>query len=517
MIARLLVLVALISSCFISTAYAASNNTNTLFTAQQFESPKLESSSLTSSFKSSSLNSNFEESDTIVRNSLTGLHGRYVTTPSRCRVCHGFDKRAQGIQITAIAGIYACDWCHDFGAASSYYVTLEGDEFGKPELGVGHSRGYGLSTGKWSAPDDTYPAFIPRFWYGGLSCFDCHSPHANPSRILGFNKSGQPRFGVLDPGFTDLKTSSQPGSSSMYKSGRWILKKNPDPEIDPESGYEIADTYDGDLSSLVRYPVNKVAINWDNPYAKNVAEASDANIRLEKTSSVSELCIDCHDGDGGLHSTSALAYSPENGADGKTGLNSYERAFGHDSQPGKCSGKLFINTEDGKNNGPPCRSCHRAGGDCDLCHTSGRVAAETNWPRDAYAPNPSLASNKGFEGVQADKVQHVLDRDSLQLKSVARWDPQRKNSSVECSSECVNLGYSWPHRTFAWKMLKNELYGVYLDDQNVEVTQVKQLLVKYSAISAQPAQDPIGAVCLDCHNPFVWKPGTKEALKKGLP
>jgi hypothetical protein len=137
------------------------------------------------------------------------------------------------------------------------------------EYNVGHTMGYGIDNGKWKAPDDTYPAFTPNYYMGGFSCFDCHSPHANPARMMGYDANGEPIQSIVDvmtgqvynmgnPGH-DMYTSGGEGfaqtivdnvnhvykfawvpalggplpmkAKPYYLAGSWLLLKNPDKEI----------------------------------------------------------------------------------------------------------------------------------------------------------------------------------------------------------------------------------------------------------------------------------------------
>ncbi|MDI6816432.1 MAG: hypothetical protein QME41_04485, partial [Actinomycetota bacterium] len=151
------------------------------------------------------------------------------------------------------------DWCHGTGAGSGYNIQMDNDDSFTQEYNVGHTMGFGMSTGKWRAPDDTYPAYTPNYWQGGFSCFDCHSPHANPARMLGFNDAGDavgiravvnsavtPQsaqvlngkvYGIVNSGGDDwanilLKANNpQRTNKPFWLSGSWLLIKNPDREI----------------------------------------------------------------------------------------------------------------------------------------------------------------------------------------------------------------------------------------------------------------------------------------------
>ncbi|MBS3908877.1 MAG: hypothetical protein KGZ93_04545 [Actinobacteria bacterium] len=179
----------------------------------------------------------------------SGPHGGYLTSTHRCRECHAVHRAAGKFKLLrSDTRFEACDWCHGTGAGSGYNIQMDNDDAYTTEYNVGHTMGFGISTGKWKAPDDTYPAFTPNYWQGGFSCFDCHSPHANPARMLGFDKAGQPVgirgkldgkvYGVLNSGSGGtwdkaLKAANNPQGMNkpFWPSGTWLLIKNPDREI----------------------------------------------------------------------------------------------------------------------------------------------------------------------------------------------------------------------------------------------------------------------------------------------
>jgi len=503
MLKRLLIMVALIVPCFASVAHAASDNLDSWNISQLIEASGFETVT--------------EEHSLIIKNSDNGLHGSYATTPTRCGICHGSNNKGAGDLLklsTTRDG--ACDWCHGAGSASARYIAMDNNDEGTLEYDTGHSRGFGMSTGKWKAPNDTYPAFTPGFWWGGLSCFDCHAAHANPARTLGHTAMGDPIYGVLDPGFNAIQTSVQPGKPSVFKAGRWFLKKNPDREFLEELGVEIEDHQGDDDSDFIRFPVNKVAINWDEPLTENPLGLTHSSVPCERVISVNELCVDCHDGNAGFHDEATLVYSEELALRGKTGIDSYTEASSHDSQPGTCSGQAVFNPEDGNNDGPSCRSCHRGAGDCELCHNDGSSAA-IKWPREAYAMDPEIAKLKA--DASSDDLE--IDNGSLVLNNYRQqhhvyWDPDLMSAEITCSPDCVNVGLSWPHRTLAWKMLKNDLFGIDLDGREVGPGERREVLARQLSLDLEPAHD-LDSVCLDCHNPTAWRPGAKEAFIRGLP
>jgi len=179
----------------------------------------------------------------------SGPHGGYLTSTHKCRECHAVHRAAGKFKLTrSDTRFEACDWCHGTGAGSGYNIQMDNDDNYSMEYNVGHTMGFGIESGKWKAPDDTYPAFTPNYWQGGFSCFDCHSPHANPARMLGFNDDGHAVgikgkldgkiYGILNSGSGGtwekaLKADNNPQgvNKPFWPSGTWLLVKNPDREI----------------------------------------------------------------------------------------------------------------------------------------------------------------------------------------------------------------------------------------------------------------------------------------------
>jgi len=496
-------MVALIIPCFVSAAYAADN--------------ELSKWNISQPVAAHSFDVAIGKPSLIVKNSEPGLHGRYITTPSRCDICHGTDSKGEvDLSILAITKDGACDWCHGSGSASSSYIAMDNNDDGTIEYDTGHSHGFGVDSGKWKAPGDTYPAFTPSFWRGGLSCFDCHAAHANPVRTLGHSASGNPIYGILDSGFNSIQTSLQAGTLSIHKPGRWLLKKNPDLEYAPGAAGEIDDINIGNYSASVPYPVNKIAIDWDDPATENPLSPKHSSVPYEKVISVNELCVDCHDGNAGLHDVPSLIYSEELALKGGVGLENYSEAYGHDSQPSKCDGQTVFNPDDDINNGPSCRSCHRGGGDCDLCH-SAAVQSKIKWPREAYSQVSDIADANGLESMgngEFDADAYILS--NYNQEHSENRNPGWRSSDIGCSPECMSVGLSWPHRTLAWKMLKNDLFGIDLDGEAVRPGERREVLAKLLSLDLGPSQD-LDSVCLDCHNPTMWRPDVKEAFIRGLP
>ncbi|MHB8841820.1 MAG: hypothetical protein ACYC56_08545 [Candidatus Aquicultor sp.] len=233
----------------------------------------------------------------------SGPHGGYLTSTHRCRECHAVHRAAGKFKLLrSDTRFEACDWCHGTGAGSGFNIQMDNDDNYTTEYNVGHTMGFGISSGKWKAPDDTYPAYTPNYWMGGFSCFDCHSPHANPARLMGFDQDGNPIPSIVDtytgevfvignpghdlftaggkgfaganhdeleaghitvPAFGGLKL---PKAKPYYLAGSWLLIKNPDHEID---------TY---LTSDATYAVNISTWTKDTTYTGHFEPQDDVTV-----------------------------------------------------------------------------------------------------------------------------------------------------------------------------------------------------------------------------------------------
>ncbi len=455
MIKRLLFTVALIGSCFVSVPYAAahdSNNPTTWDTSQPVGRKAFDTSS--------------QQTPAIKKLTNIASTGTYITAPGRCRGCHGFTGVGYKTINIGKTDDGSCDWCHADGAGSAYFVVMDNDEFNGSEKGSGHSRGYGIASGKWRAPDDTYPAFAAKYWRGGMSCLDCHPAHPYPGQSLRHKAKGTPFYEAINSDFDNN-----------------ILTKNPDKEYNVETGEEIYDGYKGNFSSSIPYPVQPTVIKWDDRKASGSPGAGAATT-YGNVNMVNRTCIDCHDGNAGLHNNTSLVFSEERALSGDYGIKSYVKAHSHDSQVDKITGKAIYNPEDKHNDGPDCRRCHSGSSDCDMCHGSSGMSR----------------TKKASGG--------IINNLGVEKNSVS--------SDINCSPDCISLGISWPHRTLAWKMLKDELFGVDIDGVAVNVGEVRDHLVAQLSLASEQAQD-IDSVCLDCHSAKVWNPRAKEAFLHGLP
>ncbi|MCL6473325.1 MAG: hypothetical protein K6T91_11040 [Firmicutes bacterium] len=516
----------------------------------------------------------------------SGPHGGYLTSTHRCRECHAVHRAAGKFKLTRGDSRYeACDWCHGTGAGSGFNIQMDNDADYTTEYNVGHTMGYGISGGKWKAPDDTFPAFTPNYYMGGFSCFDCHSPHANPSRLLGYSDTGtavglsqnNKVFGILNPGHGE--TEGDPAAyisgghaQPIYLSGSWLLIKNPDREIavadDTKSasytiysgtgstaGVEItsmvdsitagSEISDGIMQALYQYdsttsyPVNKIPIDWNDPIGQaGSATTGQENRGYTQTGTqniwaMSEFCTDCHDGNAGLHTVQAPLFSEDRalrtqGFETETPAwkGEYDLAYGHDAQPRHCKRQMRFNPEDGTDFGPHCRSCHRGSSACNTCH-NGEYASIGNpsrsatglgsmfdprWVSTAIVYDSLDSTPTNYESTQTNETEQIkFSRD-------VTWPTDWRTTSSIASAVCADDGFSWPHRTLGYMLLKDDLFGLDIDGSTpIAAGQTRSTTsslgdefsdnyktdVGINFVAGREAHD-IDSVCLDCHNPTIW-------------
>ena len=221
---------------------------------------------------------------------------------------------------------------------------------------------------------------------------------------------------------------------------------------------------------------------------------------------------------------------------------------------------MQINPEDNDNKGPHCRNCHRGSSDCATCHTpwgsngpqgysEGVHTGDPNGDQAKwfYAYTSSIVDAAEYDGPLLSPVNPFGHRRALstaytnaQWRSprtfATNWPTDWDTTSVGVNAVCSNDGFSWPHRTMGWKMLKDELWG--LDRDGTVVSVGEQKTVFWQAETTDPVQatqttsiaaHDLDSVCLECHNPNVWRassyssysqangPYDDQLLLRGLP
>ena len=296
---------------------------------------------------------------------------RANTQEAACDFCHG---GGGGSTINIQMDNAYHDGAYDMGTSSAVSTTTMG-------FGTGHTLGY-----EGNAPADIKPAYSdPQ----GFACFDCHSPHGNSARIMttmsnpgrAFAAPGQqgrpaspastggagaqwpikPGFGkdldadgLLDDNEWGIDAdygnfvwdrSAAVGTFSftyrpIWPNGRWLLLKNAHSDVQ-ELGH--ADTDVAAVGDLATGGVNKYAINWTEPlgpadanYGGGQNNDNDNAFPFAPASgtspsgtggflSLSEFCVDCHDGTAGVSTQKAEVWRSTD--------STYAVAYSHDAQP----------------------------------------------------------------------------------------------------------------------------------------------------------------------------------------
>jgi len=479
-----------------------------------------------------------------------GPHGGYLTTTHKCRECHAVHRAAGTYKLTRADNRYeACDWCHGLGAGSGFNIHTDNDQEFTTEYDVGHTMGFGIADGKWKAPDDTYPAYTPNYWLGGFSCFDCHSPHANPQRIIGFAGEGTEAYPVFNPGHDDLSTAIEPGRGASYPAGSWLLLKDPDREINPGTGMEISDLDITSAFIITRaeqsytVPVNKQAIDWERPIGSNLETPTATGDGFH----ISEFCTDCHDANGGLAEVQVAFFSEERALRGGTDLDAYDIGASHDAHARKYGTQYVFAPEDSVNNGPTCRACHSGSSDCQICHSTRALGTGVTWPREAFTEETETAVSSPPAGWGGPGYKTLLFADDPAYtpsfkheRTVVYPLDWRQSPDIETFELCSNDGFSWPHKTISWKLLKDKLFGVDFDgetligpgdtrrlpnggipragDGNPDYGWTQEYFDHINEAGLLGPAHDLDSVCLDCHNPYIWNPQYEtELILKGLP
>ena len=95
------------------------------------------------------------------------------------------------------------------------------------------------------------------------------------------------------------------------------------------------------------------------------------------------------------------------------------------------------------NEGPHCRNCHTGASSCNQCH--GVNAAK------------SLAANGAFDVTLLQEGKTSFMPNAYEHTSAV----------ADLSNQCIDGGFSFPHRTLGANMLKDEIYGIDYDGTEV--------------------------------------------------
>jgi len=179
---------------------------------------------------------------------------------------------------------------------------------------------------------------------------------------------------------------------------------------------------------------------------------------------------------------------------------------------------MKFNPEDGQDFGPHCRNCHKGSSACGTCHgiegaqgttPAGWTAGYARFTTDTaqaidnstdYSILDVAYTTTGLDNEVAQTVAHGFFKQSRTVDWTTDWRTTTTDLGDvgDVSGTCSDNGFSWPHRTMGWKMLKDDLFGLDVDGDEVDVGTARD-----ASVGGGAAHD-LDSVCLDCHNPTVW-------------
>lgn len=139
--------------------------------------------------------------------------------------------------------------------------------------------------------------------------------------------------------------------------------------------------------------------------------------------------------------------------------------------------------------------------------------------------NANQTANEGFTPSPVMTV-GILHNSRTVTPANANWRSDEGRVNINCSDD----GFSWPHRTLGWKMLKDDLFGI--DINSAPGGAIKLVSVGETRVygSNNSKAHDVDSVCLDCHNPTIWNatssathtdtadnPYNDDLLMRGLP
>lgn len=313
----------------------------------------------------------------------------------------------------------------------------------------------------------------------------------------------------------------------LFGTGKFLLLKNPDNEnnlglasdaaIGPGTGNKIKTDWTnplgpaatwGDFFSTGNDEKFPIAFPFGIQSVDQYGQPS-YGVAMEN-----EFCTDCHDGAAGQSTQAARVFKPGTPGDG------YVTAYSHDSQPRGCARQQYLNPNDGNNFGPHCRNCHTGAASCEQCHG------------DYDQADPTQASNQNYGQDWGWGYEPRLWASTTATTFVEAKSSYQPNAYVKASAyyqlngQCVDGGFSYPHRTLGANMLKDKLYGVDFDGSPIEPGTVRNSNslpnkpASYFDTSWQPTTGPQGdksidgqaaenldSVCIDCHGNATYYNG----------
>lgn len=170
------------------------------------------------------------------------------------------------------------------------------------------------------------------------------------------------------------------------------------------------------------------------------------------------------------------------------------------------------------NFGPHCRNCHRGSSDCSACHAPWGYNMIYNRHLRAYTTDPVTAANNDRPPATNVGLSTYIANEQFrnQRSFASEWPVDWDTTSAAVSAVCSNDGFSWPHRTMGWKMLKDEMFGLDRDGTQVGVGGTKTVYKQFNRGDWETSQGvaltevtvaahDLDSACLDCHDPNVWR------------
>jgi hypothetical protein len=136
------------------------------------------------------------------------------------------------------------------------------------------------------------------------------------------------------------------------------------------------------------------------------------------------------------------------------------------------------------NEGPHCRNCHVGASNCDVCHADD----STNFSAAYTATITAAVTGKSNYAPQAFI---------------------RQSAVADLNGQCIDGGFSFPHRTLGANMLKDEIFGVDFDGDPVAAGQPRG-----TNGGAEAAQDTTFSVNTDG---FAYWTGEKQNATSIIP
>lgn len=180
------------------------------------------------------------------------------------------------------------------------------------------------------------------------------------------------------------------------------------------------------------------------------------------------------------------------------------------------------------NEGPHCRNCHTGANNCYVCHSDDN-------PLAVYGTGSNVSA-----AYTATTTASVANMTNYASQSFIR-----QSAVTGVGTQCLDGGFSFPHRTLGANMLKDELFGIDFDGTPIAAGVVRSANTGSLVANANPGEmfeywtdedrnatsiipavrtdDPeiegvaaenMDSVCIDCHGDGTYWNGDNAALQK---